>query len=62
MNAAVSSGSHKWWAADKNEKTLIDPLIKNGFAVFDRTTPANIYAGMLYAVNTKIQNVETAEV
>ena len=55
MNAAVSSGSHKWWAADKNEKTLIDPLIKNGFAVFDRTTPANIYAGMLYAVNTKIK-------
>jgi FkbM family methyltransferase len=46
---------HKWWAADKNERTLIAPLINNGFAVFDRTTPANIYAGMLYAVNTKIK-------
>jgi FkbM family methyltransferase len=52
---------HKWWGADKNEKTLTDPLIKNGFAVFDHTTPGNVYDGMLYAVNTRLARYQILE-
>ena len=43
---------HKWWSPDMDQHTLMAPLLRNGFKVFDRTTPSNIYAGMLYAVRS----------
>jgi FkbM family methyltransferase len=44
---------HKWWSANLTQHELIDPLLENGFVVFDRTTPRNIYAGMIYAVRQR---------
>jgi len=41
---------HKWWSSRLTQRDLINPLMENGFMVFDRTTPRNIYAGMIYAV------------
>ncbi len=41
---------HKGWSADKSQRDFVEPLLRHGFIVFDRTTPANIYAGMIWAV------------
>jgi hypothetical protein len=41
---------HKWWSADLSQKDIIRSLLDAGFVVFDRTTPANVFAGMVYAV------------
>lgn len=41
---------HKWWSPNMDQNTLITPLLRNGFKVFDRTVAADYYAGMLYAV------------
>lgn len=41
---------HKWWKPGLTQNTLMVPLLRNGFKVFDRTTPSNYYAGFLYAV------------
>jgi FkbM family methyltransferase len=41
---------HKWWSPGMTQNTLIVPLLRSGFKVFDRTTPYDYFAGMLYAV------------
>ena len=41
---------HRWWHPDMNHVTLTEPLLRNGYEVFDRSVPSNLHAGMLYAV------------
>jgi len=41
---------HKWWSKDKNQMTLIAPLLNAGFIVLDKTQLSNPHAGLCYAV------------
>ncbi|TAJ89751.1 MAG: FkbM family methyltransferase [Reyranella sp.] len=41
---------HRWWNPDLNHVTLTEPLLRNGYEVFDRSVASNLHAGMLYAV------------
>lgn len=41
---------HKWWSKDKNQMTLIAPLLDAGFIVLDKTQLSNPHAGLCYAV------------
>ncbi|MFK0162321.1 FkbM family methyltransferase [Rhizobium sp. NPDC090279] len=41
---------HKWWSKDKNQMTLISPLLDAGFIVLDKTQLSNPHAGLCYAV------------
>jgi FkbM family methyltransferase len=41
---------HKWWSADLTQKDLIGPLLANDFVVFDRTSPADLWAGQFNAL------------
>ncbi len=41
---------HKWWSSALTQADLIDPLVRAGFFVFDRTSPLNPHAGLLLAV------------
>ena len=41
---------HMWWSKQKTQHDLIRPLVKAGFAVFDRTPVDDRFAGILSAV------------
>lgn len=43
---------HKWWSAELSQADLIAPLAEAGYVVFDRTHPADPWAGLLYAVRS----------
>jgi FkbM family methyltransferase len=43
---------HKWWSADKTSENIVQPLLRNGFFVLDRTLASNPHAGMLYAARS----------
>ncbi len=43
---------HIWWSKQKTQHDLIRPLVKSGFAVFDRTPVDDRFAGIVLAVKT----------
>jgi hypothetical protein len=43
---------HIWWSKQKTQHDLIRPLVKSGFAVFDRTPVDDRFAGILLAVKS----------
>jgi hypothetical protein len=45
---------HRTWEHDKNQDQLLDPLMRNGFVVFDRTQASDLFAGQFWAVRTNV--------
>ena len=38
---------HKWWDHSKSQRTLIEPLLEDGFLILDRTRDDNPHAGVI---------------
>jgi FkbM family methyltransferase len=40
---------HKWWDHSKSQRSLIEPLLEDGFLILDRTRDDNPHAGVIMA-------------